>query len=238
MNATEKGQRQRKAIVTGATGNLGTVVCDHFLKAGYKVYAIGASRKPDFPTVFSKNFIPLQADLASEDIVEKLFNDEFSELDRLDAGLFLAGGFAPGKINSIHKKDFEAMYRLNFETAFYLSRLLFEKMKTAGGGKLCFMGSRPAIESGSASGMVPYALSKSLVVKLAEIYGEAGKKFNIGAIAICPSTIDTPENRSSMPDADFSSWVSPHAVAESLLYFCSDDAGAIRTGAIRMFGGS
>jgi NAD(P)-dependent dehydrogenase (short-subunit alcohol dehydrogenase family) len=49
--------------------------------------------------------------------------------------------------------------------------------------------------------------------------------------AVLPSVIDTPLNRSDMPDADFSSWVSPQQLSDILCFLLSAKADAI-TGAL------
>jgi len=48
---------------------------------------------------------------------------------------------------------------------------------------------------------------------------------------VLPSTIDTPANRASMPDADFSRWVTPLELANAILFLASDAASGI-TGAL------
>jgi NAD(P)-dependent dehydrogenase (short-subunit alcohol dehydrogenase family) len=49
--------------------------------------------------------------------------------------------------------------------------------------------------------------------------------------AVMPSIIDTPANRASMPNADFSRWVAPEALADAITFLLSDDARAV-TGAL------
>jgi NAD(P)-dependent dehydrogenase (short-subunit alcohol dehydrogenase family) len=49
--------------------------------------------------------------------------------------------------------------------------------------------------------------------------------------AVLPSIIDTPANRRDMPNADFSRWVTPDAVADVILFLASQKARAI-TGAL------
>jgi NAD(P)-dependent dehydrogenase (short-subunit alcohol dehydrogenase family) len=46
-----------------------------------------------------------------------------------------------------------------------------------------------------------------------------------------PSIIDTPRNRADMPEADFSRWVTPAAIAEVIAFLVSDAASAV-TGAL------
>ena len=54
--------------------------------------------------------------------------------------------------------------------------------------------------------------------------------------AILPGTIDTPRNRSDMPDADFSRWVAPGAIADVVLFLASDSAAAVTGAAVPVFG--
>jgi NAD(P)-dependent dehydrogenase (short-subunit alcohol dehydrogenase family) len=46
-----------------------------------------------------------------------------------------------------------------------------------------------------------------------------------------PSILDTAPNRKDMPDADFSRWVQPEALAKIMLFLASNDARDI-TGAL------
>jgi len=50
-----------------------------------------------------------------------------------------------------------------------------------------------------------------------------------------PSTIDTPQNRKAMPDADVSAWVKPEAIAAAIYFYCTPDAAALREPVIRVY---
>ena len=52
---------------------------------------------------------------------------------------------------------------------------------------------------------------------------------------VVPSTIDTTENRKSMPDADFETWVKPEIIADTIYWYCSDNATAIREPVIKIY---
>ena len=76
-------------------------------------------------------------------------------------------------------------------------------------------------------GVSLYWSTAAFTVALAEeLKGE-----DISVIALCPSTIDTPTNRADMPDADFSQWVLPEAIADVILFLASP-AGRGVTGAL------
>ena len=55
---------------------------------------------------------------------------------------------------------------------------------------------------------------------------------------IVPSIIDTAVNRTAMPNANFSDWVKPEDIAETMAFLCSDKASAVRDTVVKMYGRS
>jgi NAD(P)-dependent dehydrogenase (short-subunit alcohol dehydrogenase family) len=95
-------------------------------------------------------------------------------------------------------------------------------------GRLVFIGSRPALEAKYGKNLIAYGLSKSLLFKLAEYINEEAKGKNVTATVIAPSTLDTPQNRQSMPDVNPNIWVQPEALAEILEFIVSEKALPLR----------
>jgi NAD(P)-dependent dehydrogenase (short-subunit alcohol dehydrogenase family) len=62
------------------------------------------------------------------------------------------------------------------------------------------------------------------------------KRYNINVNAVLPKAIDTPENREAMPDADFSKWVKPEAIARVILFLTSEDARITSGAAVPAYG--
>jgi NAD(P)-dependent dehydrogenase (short-subunit alcohol dehydrogenase family) len=149
--------------------------------------------------------------------------------------LLLAGGFAMGGIDAAGGKDIRKMYSLNFETAYFLARALFQHLLQNGYGRLVFIGARPALKPGQGKNLVAYALSKSLLFNLADLLNATAKGKNIVASVLVPSTIDTPLNRNSMPDAHPDDWVKPGQIADTLEFICSDKGLPLREAVYKMY---
>jgi len=66
-------------------------------------------------------------------------------------------------------------------------------------GRIVNVGALAALKAGA--GMGPYAASKSGVHRFTESLAEEFKGRSVTVNAVLPSTIDTPANRTSMPDA-------------------------------------
>ena len=79
--------------------------------------------------------------------------------------------------------------------------------------------------------MGAYAASKSGVHRLTESLAAELKDQRITVNAVLPSIIDTPANRTEMPKADFSTWVSIESLANVILFLASEEAKDI-TGAL------
>jgi NAD(P)-dependent dehydrogenase (short-subunit alcohol dehydrogenase family) len=84
--------------------------------------------------------------------------------------------------------------------------------------------------------MIAYALSKSLVIKFAELLNADGKDKGITTSVLIPGTIDTPANREAMPNADRSTWVTPEELAESMLYLISENGKSLRETVLKFYG--
>jgi NAD(P)-dependent dehydrogenase (short-subunit alcohol dehydrogenase family) len=102
-------------------------------------------------------------------------------------------------------------------------------------GRLVFVGARPALQPEDGKKMLAYALSKSLLFRLAEFINAAAKGKNVTASVIVPSTIDTEINRQSMPKADFVQWVQPAQIADTLEFICSDKGLPLRESVYKLY---
>ncbi|MFN0201925.1 MAG: SDR family NAD(P)-dependent oxidoreductase, partial [Bacteroidia bacterium] len=145
--------------------------------------------------------------------------------------------FAMGRLVGTKLSQLDKMFKLNFETAYNVTRVAFEQMSDQeNGGKLFFIGSRSSFDAAAGKNMIAYTLSKSLLTKLSELINAEGKKKNITSSILVPSVIDTPSNREAMPDADFDTWVKPEKIADILLFLCSETADDLRESVVKVYG--
>jgi len=78
--------------------------------------------------------------------------------------------------------------------------------------------------------MAPYTAAESGVLRLTESLAEELRPVGVRVNSVSPTIIDTPRNRADMPDADFSSWVRPEALARTMLSIATEDM-AVDSGA-------
>ena len=228
----------KTAIVTGASGNMGQAVIKKFLAEGYNVVG---TIIPNDATPFEIDNAKLEkviVDLMSEEDSAKFIQTVIAKYGSIDAAVLTVGGFAMGKIEDTSAADIMKQYKLNFETAYHVARPVFVQMMKQNSGRIFMIGSRPGLDAKNGKGMVAYGLGKSLIFRLAELMNEEAKGTSVVTAVVVPSTIDTPPNRKSMPDADFNNWVKAEDIAAVIHYHCTDEAAAIREAVIKMYNNS
>ena len=174
-------------------------------------------------------------DLASADQARAAMAAVNSHFGRIDALVNVAGGFLWEKIESGAPQNWERMFALNLKTTLNASQAALPYLVASGAGRIVNVGALAALKAGA--GMGPYAASKSGVHRFTESLAEEFKGRSVTVNAVLPSTIDTPANRTSMPDADFSKWVAPGDLAAVILFLASREAGAVTGALVPVTGG-
>jgi len=225
-------------IITGATGNLGRATVDRMLADGHHVIitAMPGSAAVDFG---SERVEVHHLDLTDERAAQNFVDAVTDQHGTMDAALLLAGGYAGGGIEETTGNQIRKMMALNFDTAFHIARPVFNRMVTQKhGGRIIFIGARPALRPQDGRKNIAYALSKSMLFNLAAMLNAEGEDRGVVTSVIVPSTIDTPANREAMPEADASRWVKPREIADAIAFLISSEANSIRQPVIKMYGGA
>lgn len=246
----------KNVVITGAGGNLGKIVASHFLEKGFNVVAtvLNAAEAADLRTTVegaasqgertaansagpapAGNLRVEELNLTDEAAVQAFADRIIEEHRVIDAALMLAGGFAMGGIRETGMQAIKKQLTINFETAYTISRHFFLHMMERGAGRLVFVGTRPALKPEAGKGMIAYALSKSLLFRLAEMLNEEAGETDVVSSVIVPSTIDTPDNRKNMPGAAFDKWVKPEQIAELLHLICSGAGTPLRETVLKIY---
>ncbi len=229
-----EARNRSTVVVSGAAGALGRAVIADFTAAGLHVIALdrrGASQQLEpGPKV-----TVLEVDLLDEADVQHAIQEAVGLVPRLDALVCLAGGFfGDTALVDTPPMRLQDQFALNVMTAYNCVHAMLPYLLSAGGGAIVAVGSRPAVLP--VAGSTAYAIAKLGVMKLMEQVATEYREQGIRANAIIPSIIDTPANRTAMPDADFERWVRPEQVAAVLRFLVSEDAAVISGAAIPVYG--
>ncbi len=203
-------------IVTGAAGNLGSAVTRKFLEEGFRVVGTVRPGSANDEKIKNEYYTSVPVDLRDEASVRKFLSEVIASHGCPSLAIMTTGGFATGSIGETSVKDLLAQYELNFLTNYPLAKELLSEMKKAGRGNIYITGARTGSDMKYSKGMTAYGLAKSLVFRMVELMNVEAGKNGVQSIVIVPTTIDTPQNRAAMPDADYNKWTKPGAIADMI----------------------
>jgi NAD(P)-dependent dehydrogenase (short-subunit alcohol dehydrogenase family) len=227
-------------LITGAAGNLGVASALILRERGAKLALV--DRTPDrlkeiYPGALNSAdcFFARATDVTDQNSVENSVNGVMRHYGRIDALLNIAGGYRAGTMLHVTPLDtWDLMMNLNARSVFLMCRAVIPNMLSRGAGRIVNVSSRAGLSADAEA--AAYSASKSAVIRLTESLAGELKDSGINVNCVVPNVMDTPQNRDAMPDADFTRWVEPAAVAEVIAFLVSEGSRAINGATIPVFG--
>jgi len=230
----------RVAIVTGAAGNLGRATVEAMRTAGARTVLVDASHEhlqQAYPGAAqdSDRLLSGGVDLTDEQSARAVVAAARERFGRIDVLVNTVGGFRGGKtVDEEELATWDLMMAINVRTMLLACRAVLPEFHAQGSGAIVNIAAGAALST--PAGLAAYSASKSAVIRLTEALAAEGKSRGVRANAVLPGTIDTPQNRAAMPDADTSKWVPPDAIADVIVFLASDAARAVTGVALPVFG--
>ena len=231
--------KNKTILITGAAGNLGRAVANAFHQQGANLVLLdrqmdslqrGFGKEDDHRAFFA-------VDLLNQAQVKDAVESSIHRFGRIDVLCNVAGGFRMGPpVHETPDEDWNFLFDLNTRSLLHAVRAVVPGMLASDGGKIVNIAANSA-QKGVAN-MGAYCASKDVVIRITEAMAAELRDSNINVNCVMPSIIDTPENRAAMPNADFSRWVAPEALADVIVFLASDGARAIHGAALPVVGRS
>lgn len=226
-------KRAPSAIVTGATGALGSAVTAHLVSLGWRLVVPyrdeSGWRALAERTSAADALVGIEGDLGDEAGARRFVEEAVARIGALDGVALVAGGWAGGsRFEEAPAAELDAMLKTNFITAVNVCRAALPHLLRAR-GSLVAVGSSAAEKAGA--GMAAYAVSKSALHTLVRVLALENRDRGVRFNAVLPGTIDTPANRAAMPAADRSAWTAPEDIARTIAFLLSPESRPV-TGAL------
>jgi NAD(P)-dependent dehydrogenase (short-subunit alcohol dehydrogenase family) len=228
-------------VVTGAAGNLGRAVAAAFARAGAALALLDQDEAALRAAVAAQGAAGGGALLVAADAMDRAAIAAAAERvarerGRIDALCNLVGGFRMGDpVHATPPEVWRLMIDLNAGTLLNAAAAFVPRMLEAGvGGRVVNVAAAAALRG--AAEMGAYSAAKSAVVRLTESMSAELRGRGINVNCVMPTTMDTPQNRAVMPQADPGDWVTTEAVADVILFLCSEGARAVHGAAIPVTG--
>ena len=235
----------KKIIITGATGGIGSSITKILCESGAKVLATGTKieKLEELKSKF-KNVSTLRFDISKIDKVEEFIENATSELGGgLDCIVNNAGVTLDNLAIRMSLDEWEKVININLTSTFLLSKFAIKKMLKNKSGKIINITSVVA-HTGNI-GQVNYTASKAAIVAMSKSLAIEYAKKNINVNCISPGFIKsemTEKIDDKYKDAIISKIPSsrlgePEDVAHAVLFLASDQSNYINGETIHVNGG-
>lgn len=220
-------------VVTGADGGLGKSVTQALLDSGATV--VGTSRKIQTTEFQHPSFFGIAADISNREGAVQVIDQAVSRFGKLHVLVHTVGGFAGGQaVVDTDGDTFQRMMDVNLRPLLHMLRAAIPPLRQSGSGCVVAIGSRAAVEPGP--GVAAYSASKAAMLSVMRTVALENKDAGLRANVVLPGTIDTLANRKASPDADFSKWVRPEAIASLITWLAGDAGRDVNGAAIPIYG--
>jgi NAD(P)-dependent dehydrogenase (short-subunit alcohol dehydrogenase family) len=231
------GHDDRTVLLTGAAGNLGRAVARGFADEGARLVLVDHRRE-----LLEKAFgaeddrrLLVATDLTDREGTRAAFAATVARVGRVHVLCNLAGGFRMGEpVHDTSDATWTFLFDLNVRTMLNAVHAIVPHMVEQGGGKIVNVGAYAA-QRGVAD-MGAYCAVKSAVIRLTEAMSAELRERRVNVNCVLPTTLDTPENRAAMPDADPTRWVPLADLASTIRFLASSRADAIHGAALPVTG--
>jgi NAD(P)-dependent dehydrogenase (short-subunit alcohol dehydrogenase family) len=231
---------ERLAIITGATGGLGSRVTQTLASLGVnlalldresdRLAALAASL--DLP---GSRILTRTIDLLDPSATASAAAAVAAKFGRADILLHLVGGWTGGKtLLEAGADQLTFMLNQHIWTSFNVIQAFVPLLVKNGWGRIVMISSPSASRPVAKGG--PYAIGKAGQEALLLALSQELKGTGVTANVLQAKTIDTKCEKVSTPSAENSSWTTPEELTASILYLLSDEAATVNGAKIPLYG--
>ena len=224
--------REKVVLVAGGTGGLGRAVSLAFLEQGARVIVTfrNEAELAQLPGVEG-----VRTNVTNAEEVAQLFEGIIAQHGRLDVMVNAVGGYAGGSpLWESPVENLNKMLELNLRAGFLLASGAAKAMVRQGRGAIVNIAAKAAFDH--PAGLGAYSASKAAAVAMIDSLAADLLGTGVRVNSVLPSIIDTEANRKAMPNANYSRWPKPEAIAKVILFLCSDDGDLIHGASVPVYG--
>jgi NAD(P)-dependent dehydrogenase (short-subunit alcohol dehydrogenase family) len=230
----------RVAVVTGATGGLGSVVTKELAARSVKLALLDINPVKLETLVNDLNLTEERLltrtvnllDAAEAKSAAEAVTAKFGQVDIL---LHVVGGWTGGKtLIEAPADDLAFMLNQHVWTTFHVTRAFVPYLVKNGWGRIVMISSPYAARPNAKGG--PYAVGKSGQEALMLTLSQELKGTGVTANLLLAKTIDAKHEKLSNPTTENIVWTTPEELTSAILYLLSDEAGMVNGAKIPVYG--
>jgi NAD(P)-dependent dehydrogenase (short-subunit alcohol dehydrogenase family) len=230
----------RVAVITGATGGLGSIVTRELAARGTALALL--DKDPAKLEVLAESLSLPKSRLFTQcvDLLDPLETNSVAQavttkFGRIDILLHLVGGWTGGKsLFAAGCNDLTFMINQHVWTSFNVTQVFVPHLVSNGWGRVIMITSPYASRPNASGG--PYAIGKAGQEALMLTLSQELRGTGVTANLLQAKTIDGKREKVSAPTPDNAAWTTPEELTAAVLYLLSDEAGTVNGAKIPLFG--
>lgn len=226
-------------VISGAGGALGTALVGYFAEGPARVVAVGRGLEQGAldakhgPGRVLAAPLELGSKAGWSELLARLGGEGLS----VTGAVLAAGGWRGGApLHETSDEVWAGMLAANLETTRVSLQALVPGMLARKKGSIVVVGSVAAARPWEHPHAAAYAAAKAGALALVQATAAEVLESGVRINTVLPSTLDTPQNRTGMPQADFARWVPPRSLADVIAFLLSDSARDISGAALPVYG--
>ena len=184
---------KKAAIVTGASGGIGSGLVEAFLKEGYDVVATSLRTEQSFAP--SSSLVLVDGDIGKQETAEKVVEAAIQHFGTIDVLVNNAGIMRTKSFTDFTTEDFNSLVSVNLLGFLYITQLTVKQMLKQKSGNVvsitAALADQPVAGINASVSMITKGGLNTVTRSLAIEYAKEGIRFN----AVAPGVVDTPMHK-------------------------------------------
>lgn len=184
---------KKTAIVTGASGGIGSGLVEAFLKQGYNVVATSLRTKQSLAP--SSSLVLVDGDIGKQETAEKVVEAAIQNFGTIDVLVNNAGILRTKSFTDFTTEDFNSLVSVNLLGFLYITQLTVKQMLKQKSGNVvsitAALADQPVVGINASVSMITKGGLNTVTRSLAIEYANEGIRFN----AVAPGVVDTPMHK-------------------------------------------
>lgn len=233
--------KKKVAVVTGSAKGLGRAIALAFANSGYTIVVHYRKSKDEADKVFvevverSPESIVVWGDLTDETIVNKIFDEVFKKLGRVDLLINNVGDYLYKEFGKTTNAEFKNIVESNLYPSLFCARAVLPYMRKSKGGQIINIGTVGSEKLTLRAKSTPYFMAKNALYYLTKMMAWEEAKNGIHVNMISPVSLVTDIFEPS--DFPMGRSASYEDVVKVIKFLTSEDAYYINGANIEVAGG-